>query len=348
MAYTTIDKHTAHFNTITYTGNAASTRAITGVGFQPDILWIKNRDDSSRYHVLADAVRGTNGSGAMKLIYPNDTQAENTTDTANIKTLDSDGFTVGSDNNVNKNSAGQVAWNWKAGGAGSSNSDGSVSATVSANTTAGISIVKLAKPNTNVVTVGHGLSTAPKFIIGKDLDTADNWTCYHHSMGNGYGIYLNGTNAEASASSFWNSTSPTNQVFTLGSDNTWNSPSLVFYCFAEVPGFSKIGEFRGNETSDNAFVYTGFKPSFVLIKNFHGINNWMLFDNKRDGYNPDNDALHSNTADSEQTDDEIDIVSNGFKIRNSNQETGHNGHRYLFIAFGQSLTGSNNVPATAR
>ena len=247
------------------------------------------------------------------------------------------------------NNSQNTVWGWKCnGGTTSSNSDGSLASTVQANTTAGFSIVTWTADGGGAKTIGHGLSTAPKFIIGKDLDTSDNWTCYHHSMGNGYGIFLNGTNAEASASAFWNSTSPTNSVFTIGSDNTWNSPSLVFYCFAEVPGFSKIGEFRGNETSDNAFVYTGFKPSFILIKNFHGTNNWMLFDNKRDGYNPDNDALHSNTADSEQTDDEIDIVSNGFKIRNSNQETGHNGHRYLFIAFGQSIVGSNDVPATAR
>jgi len=340
MAYTTINKSSLHMNNKLYTGNGG-TNALTGVGFQPDLVWIKNRT-SGQDHQIYDAVRGVN-----KKLETNTTSAESTLG-GGLQAFGTDGFTLGDHNESNDNGDNYVSWNFKANGAGSSNSDGSVSATVSANTTAGISIVTLAKSNTNVVTIGHGLSTAPKFIIGKDLDTADNWTCYHHSMGNGYGIYLNGDGAEVSASSFWNSTSPTNSVFTIGSDNTWNSPSLLFYCFAEVPGFSKIGEFRGNETSNNAFVYTGFKPSFILIKNFHGTNNWMLFDNKRDGYNPDNNALHPNEYFSEQTDDEIDILSNGFKIRNSNQETGHNGHRYIFIAFGQSIVGSNDVPATAR
>ena len=198
-------------------------------------------------------------------------------------------------------------------------------------------------------TIGHGLSSAPKMIIVKRTSGSDSWTVYHTAAGEGKFVRLDTTAAESSNTNTWANTAPTSTVFSVNHDDT-NANGFTFqaYCFADVPGYQKMGLYRGNESSDNQFVYTGFKPSFVLIKNIHGVNNWMLFDNKRESYNPDNDALHPNAQDAEQTDDEIDLLSNGFKIRLSNQETGHNGHRYMYYAVGQTMVGSNNVPVTAR
>ena len=208
MAYASITKPSLHFNTVTYTGNAASSRAITGVGFQPDWVWIKNIDDGTRYHVSADVVRGANGSGGMNLLYPNDNQAQNTTDTANIKTLDSDGFTIGSDNNVNKNNNSHVAWSWKAGNsAGSANNDGTTTSTVTTNTTAGFSIIKYTG-NTGTNSIGHGLGVTPSFFITKGYGGTHGWIGWHQDLAGGSGIndryvYFDSNNAAGNTSGYW-------------------------------------------------------------------------------------------------------------------------------------------------
>ena len=238
---------------------------------------------------------------------------------------------------------------------GSSNFSGSIQSTVSANTTAGFSIVKIAKSNTNVATIGHGLSATPKFIIGKDLDTADNWTCYHESIGNDKGIYLNATNAEISASTFWDSTSPTSSVFTIGSDNTWNSPSILYYCFAEKKGYSKIGSYTGNGSTDGTFVNTGFAPAFVLTKcTSHAGENWNINDNKRPGSNVIQNALlpDSNAAEVTASFQALDIVSNGFKWRGTNDRVNASAKTYIYMAFAENPFVGNDsgtaVPVTAR
>ncbi len=343
MAYTGINKSSEHFNTKLWTGTGSS-NALTGVGFQPDLVWIKNRTDANS-HVLQDAVRGVGNT-----IISNNTDAQSAEGAGDLTAFGSDGFTVGTNGRVNGSGKNMVAWNWLANGAGSANTDGSITSTVSANTTAGFSIVKVAKPNTNVATIGHGLGDTPKFIIGKDLDGADNWTCYHEGIGNGKGIYLNATNAETSASSFWNSTSPTNSVFTIGSDNTWNSPSILFYCFADVPGYSKFGSYTGNESTNGNFVYLGFKPAFLLVKSTGTISDWWLTDNKRNTFNAQKTFLRPNQsgAESEPYTEAFDFLSNGFKVRAGASDVNRSSG-IIYMAFAEApLVGSNNVPCTAR
>ena len=239
---------------------------------------------------------------------------------------------------------------------GSSNFSGSIQSTVSANTTAGFSMVKVAKSNTNVATIGHGLGVTPKFIIGKDLDGVDNWTCYSESIGNDKGIYLNATNAEVSASTFWNSTSPTSSVFTIGSDNTWNSPSILYYCFADVKGYSKFGSYVGNGNNDGTFVYTGFKPAFVLVKRSSGTDNWMITDTKRSssgGGNVIDRRILPNLSNAEYTNTSpMDILSSGFKHRDSDDINNASGSTYIYWAFAEnSFVGNDSgtaVPVVAR
>ena len=342
MAYTTIDKPTDYFNTKLYTGTGSSL-ANTGVGFQPDLTWIKGRSGATE-HVLTDSVRGV-----TKELSSNDNGAEETV-AQGLTAFGSDGFTVGTDGSYNTSSATYASWNWLASNSTASNTDGSITSTVSANTTSGFSIVKVSKPNTSVATIGHGLGVTPKFIIGKDLDGVDNWTCYHESLGNGKGIYLNATTAETTASTFWDSTSPTSSVFTIGSDNTWNSPSIVFYCFAEKQGFSKFGSYTGNGSTDGTFVYTGFKPAFVIAKNTGVSANWVMFDNKRSGFNVDNDEMSPNTTGGDndgQTYQYVDLLSNGFKWREASNNKNTSGDNFIYMAFAeQPLVGDN--PATAR
>ena len=266
MAYTTINKSSEHFNTKLYTGNE-STNAITGVGHQPDFVWMKNRD-SAYYHGLYDSVRGT---GTSKSLYSNANEAEGTnTGNLNLASFDSDGFTLGatsSTNIINKSSQNHVAWNWKANGAGSANTDGSISSTVSANTTSGFSIVSYTGTGADD-TVGHGLGVAPKMIITKATGTTNNWGTYHESLGNNDAVFLNLTNGTNDYAGYWNTTTPTSSVFSVGvSPDTNSSATMIAYCFAEKQGFSKFGSYTGNGNANGTFVYTGFKPAFVMMKN---------------------------------------------------------------------------------
>ena len=345
MAYTTINKSSLHMNTKLYTGNG-STQSITGVGFQPDFTWIKPRSQAEK-HSLTDAVRG-----AGKVIQSDTTVAE-FTNTDYISSFISDGFSIGSNFRVNTNSTTYASWNWKANGSGSANTDGSISSTVSVNTTAGFSIVTVSKPNTSVATIGHGLGVTPKFIIGKDLDGVDNWTCYNEALGNGKGIYLNATNAEATASTFWNSTSPTSTLFTIGSDNTWNSPSIVFYCFADVPSFSKFGTYTGNGNADGPFVYTGFKPAFIIVKDTSTGASWPILDATiSSSVNPLTGRLYTDGTNAIGTSVVCDTLSNGFKMRNTLPNCNASGNLFIYIAFAENpfvtSTDNNSIPTTAR
>jgi hypothetical protein len=352
MAYTTINKSTDFFDTLLWTGNAASSRAITGLNFQPDWSWVKNRDNAGRYHVAADAVRGSNGSGGMNLLYPNDSQVQNTSATDNFKTLDSNGFTIGGDANVNSNGENIVAWNWKAGGAGSANTDGSINSTVSANTTSGFSIVTYTGTGSNA-TVGHGLGAVPKMIIVKEATgSANDWTVYHATQGNTTRGILNEANAWGSNTA-WNNTTPTSSFFSIGSGSVTNrsGSTYVAYCFAEKTGYSKIGSFTGTGNADGAFIYTGFKPTFLIFKNAGvGSESWEMFDTKRDNINVSYKGMHPNTSGAELTNTAqgLDILSNGFKARANENRFNDDQNTIIYMAFGQSLVGSNNVPCTAR
>jgi len=290
-----------------------------------------------------DAVRGV-----QKSIRTNQTLAEDTS-TEYLSTFDTDGFTLGGNGKVNGGSTNYASWNWKAGtGQGSSNTDGSINTTyTSANTTAGFSIVKWTGTGANA-TIGHGLASVPKFIMVKNLSTTSNWITYNSYNGNTDYMYLNQNGASSSTVQAWNNTSPTSSVISLGISSEVNGSGndMIAYCFAEKTGYSKFGSYTGNVNVDGTFVYTGFAPSFLIIKRTAGTQNWYMWDNKRLGYNPDNNHLQANGSDAEGTADTLDILSNGFKIRESG--SGTNSGTFIYIAFGQSLVGSNNVPCTAR
>ena len=347
MAYTTVNKSTAHFNTKLYDGNGG-TQSITGVGFQPDLIWAKARD-ASEAHDWVDSVRGN-----TKYISSNSTNTE-TTASNGVTAFDSDGFSLGLRTSINGSGMTFVTWNWKAGGAGSSNSDGSITSTVSANTTAGISIVKWTGDNyTSSSTIGHGLGAVPKLIIIKNLDNADDWYVYASEVGAGGYLKLNDV-AVATSSTGWmnSSTAPTNQVFTQTS-TFWsaNSNNYIAYCFAEVPGFSKFGKYTANDADypGSPFIYTGFKPQFIMFKNISDANascDWTITDNKRRTYNPTNKKLYANETLGDQSDEICNLLSNGFKLDNSTEDLNYSTKSYLYFAFGQSLVGSNNVPNTA-
>ncbi len=345
MAYTTINKSTDYFNTKLYTGTG-STQSITGVGFQPDWTWIKNRS-TTHDNILTDAVRGV-----TKDIRSNNTDAE-ATDSNGLTAFGTDGFTVGSKVNINNSGSNIVSWNWKANGAGSANTDGSTNSTVSVNTTAGFSVVKYTGSGANA-TIGHGLGVAPDMIIVKNLTEAGyDWMVYHQAIGNGKYIRLNNTNGDASGST-WNNTSPTNQVFSVvsnSSDVNKNGNSFIAYCFASKTGYSKFGKYVGNGDSsgDGSFVYTGFKPAFFMVKNVSAAGHgWYMFDNKRDVYNPTNKYLVANTSAADASFDWMDFNSNGIKIRGNSGGANNSGESYIYMAFGQSLVGSNNIPCNAR
>ena len=345
MAYTTIDDPTLYFNTVLYTGTGA-THNITGVGFQPDWVWIKNRSITANHH-LFDIARG-----ATKYLLTNVTNAE-ATDAQQLQSFDADGFTVGTNGNVNGSGNNIVAWNWLGANASSSNTDGSITSSVSANTTAGFSIVSYTGNGTAGATIGHGLGTTPSMIITKTRSITQNWFVYHKSLGETKAIYLDLTNAPTTTSTAWNDTAPTSSVFSVGTEAGTNSSgaTLIAYCFAEKKGYSKFGSYAGNGNADGTFIYTGFKPALILIKAYNTSGeNWRIFDNKRStsGSNVIDKVLRPNTSGVEFSSN-IDFVSNGVKIRNTDGEVNTNGYNYIYMAFAeQPLVGTNNIPCTAR
>mgnify|MGYP000850491678 CR=1 FL=1 len=341
-----IDKPSDYFNTKLYTGTGSS-QNITGVGFQPDLLWLKSRSNAD-FHYFQDVVRGV-----TKQLATNTTGAE-TSYTNGVTAFGTDGFTVDSSNWSNRSGGTFVGWNWKANGTGVANTDGSISSTVSANTTSGFSIVSYTGTGANA-TVGHGLGVAPKMIIVKKYNVTGSWGVYHNSLGNGNFLYLNDTNASASNSTLWNNTSPTSSVFNLGSSAISNSSSNshIAYCFAEKQGFSKFGSYTGNGSTNGTFVYLGFKPAFVLLKHSSGgTDNWNLYDNKRLGYNANYSFLIPNESNAENTGTTtapLDLLSNGFKIRASTGHSNSSGETYIYMAFAENpFVTSTGVPATAR
>ena len=355
MAYTTINKSTDYFNTKLYTGNATTNHAQTGVGFQPDWLWIKERGGSGS-HILVDSVRGVSSSSSP-FIRTNANGAETTNNLNDfIKSLDSDGFTLGADSyftDVNKNNSTYTAWNWKAGNsAGSSNTDGSINTTsTSVNTTAGFSISKYTGTGSNA-TIGHGLGAVPKMIIVKNLDQNDDWYVYHVSRGATKHIILNSTGSGGTNSTLWQDTTPTSSVFSIGTNNVVNTSGekYIAYCFAEKTGYSKFGSYTGNGDADGTFVYTGFKPALIIIKSTGNAENWFIFDNKRPGYNLNANHLNPNSSTTETASsaNTMDILSNGFKMRATNNGINRSGDTFIYAAIGQSLVGTNNTPCTAR
>jgi hypothetical protein len=321
-----------YFNALLYTGNG-STQTITGSDFQPDLVWVKERSSTSS-HALADAVRG---AGAH-ILSTNTNAAEDTSNANIITAFTSTGFSVGVNNQTNEPGDTYVAWNWKANGVGSSNVAGTITSTVSVNTTAGFSIVTYTGNGSGGATIGHGLGIAPSMVIVKRRDAIDDWSCYHVSLGGTKYIDLNSTAAAGTSIVLWNNTNPSSTVVTLGTSNRINGSSATYvaYCFAAVPGYSAFGSYTGNGSADGAFVYTGFRPKFVMLRSTSNLREWFMVDTSRSTYNVVNTYLRANTSSAEGTDTINDILSNGFKLRNSDTAFNGSGETYIYMAFAEN------------
>ena len=346
MAYISFQPHD-HFNNVLYTGSNGA-NAITGVGFQPDWLWLKPRNYTD-HHRIMDVLRGQN------TIYSNRNVAQDA-NSSHFTSLDSDGFTLaGSDGGWNSSSYNYVAWNWKAGGAGSSNSDGSITSTVSANTTAGFSIIKYVGTG-SAATIPHGLGAAPELVLIKSLDQTRIWIVGMEALGNwNKYLALSATDAEQTSSTYFPS-APTSTLVNLGNGANVNNSSenYIAYCFKQKKGFSKFGSYLGLGASGN-FIYCGFKPAFVIVKRIDGSANWVMTDNKFsfNGRGTHDSYVMFPSADNQETDSYgLLLVSNGFQIRGSDSTSATvNGSsaEYIYWAFAEEPTvSSNGVPATAR
>ena len=360
MAYTGINKSSEHFNTKLYTGNGSAGHAITGVGFQPDFTWIKSRV-ATHNHLLQDSVRGL-----TKYIYSNLTTSEGTINNG-ITAVGTDGFTIGDNGSFNSNTDNYASWNWKANGAGSSNTDGNnITSTVSVNTTAGFSIVKYTGTGSASDTIGHGLGVKPSMVIMRPLGYSGAWWIAHKNLSTDNVLEFN-TNAQAAISSFGGGglkySTFTTSVIGGGNGSSdsglWNGSGqdYIAYCFAEKTGYSKFGRFTANGNADNVFVYCGFKPAFVMMKcddTTDGWSKWYMFDTARSPENMNVKELEANSTAVESGNGadyaQIDMLSNGFKLRNGSAwGPASSGKKNIYMAFAEApLVGSNNVPATAR
>jgi hypothetical protein len=353
------------FNTVLYTGDG-STQAVSGVGFQPDFVWLKNRN-STGSNMAYDSVRG-----ATYYLHQNETlgQTNGSNLTSNLQSFDSDGFTViyraSNADNTNRDTYTYASWNWKAGGAPTADNSagagatptagsvkidgsnlgsalaGSIAATrLSANTESGFSIVSYTGNLTSGATVAHGLSQALDLAIVKVTNASRNWLIGSGSLSNGWENYLYfTTGAEGDDTSMWNDTAPTSSVFTLGNntDINGNDDTYIAYCFHEVEGYSKVGSYAGNSSSDGTFVYCGFKPAYVLNKMIEPHTyGWVVEDSVRDPYNAAGYQLYPDTTGAESANHpRVDFVSNGFKWRDGSYDINHSSGTYLFLAFAES------------
>jgi len=317
--------------------------AVNTVSFQPGLVWVKARNATGN-HAVTDSVRG-----AYLQLITQLTNAEANYSPYGVTAFNSNGFSVNDDNSGNYSVNGAagglysgtppnyVGWQWKAGGTAVSNTAGTNNSLVSANTTAGFSVVAYTGTSTNA-TVGHGLGVAPSFIIIKSRNNADNWYAYHSAIGNTDSLSPNLTNATFANSAYWNNTSPTASVFTIGtipSQSTW---TYVAYCWAPVAGYSAFGSYTGNGSADGPFIYTGFRPRWLMIKRTDAVQNWIIVDTSRDTYNVANKRLFANLTDAEDTGipNYMDMVSNGFKCRDSNVSYNASGGTYIYAAYAEN------------
>jgi hypothetical protein len=344
MAYTDIDKPTDYFNTKLYTGTGSS-NAITGVGFQPDWVWIKCRDDTHNHQVF-DVVRGVHKR--MRT----DTDGAETESSESLKSFDSDGFTLGTQANVNNPSNTFASWNWLASNTTASNTDGSITSTVSANTTSGFSIVSYTGNGSTNQSVGHGLSQAPEILITKGRTNVQNWAVYGSVIGVDKRLYLNTTDAVDTLSGYL--PADTSSVINLSGTSSMsniNTSSIdyITYAFHSVKGYSKIGTYTGNGSTDGTFVYTGFKPAFIIVKRTDAIQSWYLLDNKRNTFNPEDKYFKVDASSAEDTLSFFDFVSNGFKARGTGIGFNSSGGSFIYMAFAESpFVTSTGIPTVAR
>ena len=354
MAYTTIDDPSAHFQTTLYSGTG-STASVTNGGnsdLQPDWVWIKARN-ATRDHRLLDSTRGVQ----KELVSNND--AVEYTESTGLTAFQSDGFQHGGANGYGASGENYVAWQWKANGGTTTTNDasstgvGGLDSVYQANTTAGFSIVTYTGSGSNT-TVAHGLGNVPEVIIFKKrTDDTEDWLVYHHTQGNASAGKLN-TNAawETGSSSLFDSTTPTSSVFSIKTNSKVNdsSDTYVAYCFSEVQGYSKFGNYTGNGNADGAFVYLGFKPALIIVR-ATDTDNWRMYDHKRaDGHNVIDVRIIADTNAAESQDDnECDFLSNGVKFRSSSGGVNSSGQAYTYMAWAEHpFVSSKGVPVTAR
>jgi hypothetical protein len=354
MAYTTIDLPTEYFNTTAYTGDGVVGRNLTTGIFQPDWVWIKSRSDADN-HRLVDAVRG-----ATKHLESDNDTAEQTS--SNVTAFTPTGITLSSNGAVNANTETYVAWAWLGANSTASNTDGSITSTVSANTTSGFSIVSYTGNGTDndTATIGHGLGVAPNFIITKCRSEAGGWISSSTSLGWNNVVSLNTDDASSAGTQAFGVTgvTPSSITFTVsassgGNHTNINNATYIAYCFAEKKGFSKFGSYTGNGSADGTFVYTGFKPAFVMVKRTDTSGDWPMVDSGRDPYNVAQYGLYANSTTTESNFGSptpmYDFNSNGFKIRNTFANTNASGGTYIYMAFAENpFVTSTSIPTTAR
>ena len=349
MAYTDIDKPSDYFNTKLYTGTG-SEHAISGIGFAPNLVWLKCRSDANN-PMLFDTVRG-----ATKNLYPNLTTAEGT-EAQSLKSFDSDGYTLGTESDINGSSKTNVGWNWKAGTSftndASSTGVGSIDSAGSVNQDAGFSIIGYSGDTSDAPsTVAHGLSQKPEMMFIKRRTLSGQWVVYNKTIGATHNLHLDSTDASSAYQYFFNNTEPTSSVFTVGDDGESNKTgsNYIAYCFHSVQGYSKIGSYTGNGNADGTFVYTGFKPAWLMVKRTDGTDYWYMYDNKRDVDNVIEHKLEANDSAAEYTSvDWLDFTSNGFKWRYTGGGVNASGGSFIYMAFAENpFVTSTGVPATAR
>ena len=353
MAYTTIDNPELYFQVKLYTGTG-SENAITLDGdtdMQPDLVWIKCRSDADN-HPIHDSIRG-----ATNVVHSDTTDAEYAV-AQGLKSFDSDGFTLGTSNFANQSSRTFVAWCWKAGSAfsndASATSIGDIDSSGSASTTAGFSICSYTGSGSAGDEIKHGLDKTPEMLIFRNRTTTITWIVGSKPSEFTNILFLQSTDAATDDSNAFNDTDPTSSVFTLGGDagtgTNETSSNFVCYAFASIQGYSKIGSYTGNGSTASPFIFLGFRPAFVLIRNVDSVEGWHIFDNKRDGYNAENRRLYPHSDEAEANASQtIDMLSNGFKVRSSTEGLNKSGDTIIFAAFAEApFVNSNGVPCNAR
>ena len=353
MAYSSIVKPSDYFRTKLYTGNG-SARSITfdeSSNMQPDLMWVKGRTTTASW-LCNDAVRGA--TKRLKL----DQNSAQSTETGMITSFNTNGFSLGTTSTSNANGENYASWNWKCATGVSGTTTGSGSSrsySGRVNTTAGISIINYAGNSTSGHTIPHHLGATPKIIILKNMGDAGDWIVHVGALNDPEKVvYINATDAGTNFNAGFNSTNPTSSVFTLGNNAAVNDDNqqYIAYSFAEKKGYSKFGKYTGNGNADGPFIYTGFKPAFVILKKTSGADNWTINDNKRVGYNVDNNELFPNLTNAEDTNDVLELVSNGFKLRHTAGRHNTSGGTYIYMAFAEqplvANSGTDGVPATAR
>ena len=351
MAYTTIDDPSAYFQTKIYAGTG-SAQSLTNDGnsdLQPDLVWFKNRSSTSA-HSAIDSTRGV----SVRLRVEG-TDAESSA-SGNFVSFDTDGFSIsGSGSGYNTNSENFVAWQWKAnGGTTTSQTGADINSVTQASTTAGFSIVTYTGDGNTSQTVKHGLGGVPEAILMKNRERSSNWESYFAPVGNSHIMELSANSAKQDTDNYGN-TDPTSTVFTVDSGaNNANASGedIIAYCFRSIQGYSKIGGYKGNNNTDGTFVYTGFKPAWLMLKNYDDSGSsaqWYMFDNKRDTDNVVQNILHPNITDAASDSAVCDFLSNGFKFRTADNAWNGSGDNYLYMAFAEHpFVSSKGIPVTAR